>query len=297
MRQRLIIKKLRDAKQASYEEIMDDLRRESDIRGYKLTASRRTFLRDLQEIGDAYGYYTKCNRSNNRYYIDEDYESEIDERIFEAFDMYNTLKMQERQSPYLHLEKRRARGVEHIYGFLHAIRNRFHVSFTYLKYYRDHPDSRTVESLALKEFKNRWYLFAKDVADGRIKCYALDRILELKILDTEFPAGEQFDIDRQLKYCFGVSTPGDGQQPEEVILSFDPFQGKYVKSLPLHDTQEIIEDSESEIRIRLTVYLTCDFTMELLSFGDTVRVLKPRRLIDEMTGIHTRALEKLKIEN
>jgi predicted DNA-binding transcriptional regulator YafY len=290
-RQQLIIDKLKKAKQASFEEISDYLRMESEMQGDNFTVSRRTFLRDIDEIGSLHAIYIKCNRSNNTYCIEEEYEPEINERMLEAFAMYHTLKMQEHQSPYLHLEKRRSRGVEHIYGLLHAIKNRLHIAFSYRKYYRENPERRTVESLALKEFKNRWYLFAKDAGDGRIKCYALDRVMELEILNTHFNANDHFDINEQLKYCFGVSML-DNEPPEEVILSFDPFQGKYIKSLPLHETQEIIEDTENEFRIRMTIYLTYDFTMELLSYGDTVKVLKPQRLIDELKGIHTRALEK-----
>jgi predicted DNA-binding transcriptional regulator YafY len=290
-RQYLIIDKLKRVEHASFKEISDYLEQESELQGYNLTVSKRTFLRDLSEIGSLYGIYIKCNRSDNLYYIEEDFEPEINERMLEAFDMYHALKVQERQSPYLHLEKRHSRGVEHIYGLLHAIKNRLQVAFSYQKYYRGRPDRRTVESLALKEFKNRWYLFAKDVHDGRIKCYALDRLSELEILNTHFVADEHFDINELLKYCFGVSMLAD-EKPSEVILSFDAFQGKYIKSLPLHETQAIVEDSETELRIRLTVYLTYDFTMELLSYGDTVKVIAPQRLIDELKGIHTRALEK-----
>lgn len=291
-RQYLIIEKLKRAKNASFEEIADYLERESDFQGYNLTVSRRTFLRDLNDIGSLYGIYIKCNRSNNLYFIEEDFEPEINDRMLEAFNMFHTLRVQERHSPYLHLEKRHSQGVEHIYGLLHAIKNRLQITFDYRKYYRENLDSRTVEPLAMKEFKNRWYLFAKDVYDRRIKCYALDRLSRMEILNTHFPADECFDINTHLKYCFGVSMSG-GEEPCEVILSFDAFQGKYIKSLPLHETQEIIEDSENELRIRLTVYLTRDFTMELLSYGDTVRIIAPKRLIDELKSIHTKALEKL----
>jgi predicted DNA-binding transcriptional regulator YafY len=99
------------------------------------------------------------------------------------------------------------------------------------------------------------------------------------------------DWHKQYNYCFGIIAPDD-EKPSEIILSFDPFQGKYIKSLPLHATQEIILDNEDELRIRLTVYLTYDFLMELLSFGDTVKVLQPQQLIDELKEIYKRALEK-----
>ena len=54
---------------------------------------------------------------------------------------------------------------------------------------------------------------------------------------------------------------------------------KYIKSLPLHDTQEILVDDKDELRIKLKVCITYDFIMELLSFGGDVRVIRPKSLI------------------
>jgi predicted DNA-binding transcriptional regulator YafY len=84
----------------------------------------------------------------------------------------------------------------------------------------------------------------------------------------------------------------NAEKPSEVILSFDPFQGKYIKSLPLHETQDIIKDTDDELRLRLTLYLTHDFLMELLSYGDTVKVIKPKRLAMELKHIYTSALKQ-----
>jgi predicted DNA-binding transcriptional regulator YafY len=173
---------------------------------------------------------------------------------------------------------------------LHAIKNKNRIQFQYTRYHKNHPENRTVEPLAIKEFKYRWYLFAKDVCDTRIKCFALDRLAGLQILDVHFENCHA-DWHDQYKYCFGIIAP-NADKPSEVILSFDPFQGKYIKSLPLHATQEIIVDNDDELRIRLTVYLTHDFLMELLSYGDTVKVLQPTQLIDELKEIYRRALEQ-----
>jgi predicted DNA-binding transcriptional regulator YafY len=189
------------------------------------------------------------------------------------------------------LEKRHPQGTEHLYGLLHAIKNRRQVTFSYQKYYKDHPENRTVAPLALKEFENRWYIFAKDTHDEHIKCYALGRLSELEILKTRFAADEHFDINEQLKYCFGIISP-NAEKPSEVILSFNPFQGKYIKSLPLHDTQEIIKDTKDELRIRLTLYLTHDFSMKLLSYGETVKVIKPKQLAVDLKNIYTNALRQ-----
>ena len=40
-------------------------------------------------------------------------------------------------------------------------------------------------------------------------------------------------------------------------------------------SQEIIEDNEDELVFRLKIYVTFDFIMELLSYGESIEVLKP----------------------
>ena len=85
-------------------------------------------------------------------------------------------------------------------------------------------------------------------------------------------------------------SPND-EKAQEIILSFDPIQGKYAKSLPWHQTQEVIVDNEDELRVKLTLYITHDFFMELLSHGDTVRVIQPKSLIEAMKASCTSVLK------
>jgi predicted DNA-binding transcriptional regulator YafY len=60
----------------------------------------------------------------------------------------------------------------------------------------------------------------------------------------------------------------------------------------LHHSQKIIKDTDDELQISLTVYLTHDFIMELLSHGNTVKVLSPQSLIDDLVEIYTEAIEQ-----
>lgn len=105
------------------------------------------------------------------------------------------------------------------------------------------------------------------------------------------PAG--FNAKEHFRNSFGINVPYD-DEPQEIILSFDPVQGKYLKSQPLHESQEILLDTEKELRLRITVYVTHDLVMELLSFGDNVKVVKPEGLVDELTRILQRSLKNYK---
>lgn len=99
------------------------------------------------------------------------------------------------------------------------------------------------------------------------------------------------NINEYFKYCFGVIIPYD-QNPEEIILSFNPDQGKYIKTLPLHESQVILKDDKDELLIKLTLYVTHDFIMEILSYGDSVKVIQPISLIEEIKSIYENALKK-----
>ena len=291
LRHSLIINKLRRHHRATFSEICDYLERESEIRGEDLSISKRTFVRDIDDIDEIYGIYIKFDYSARNYFIAEDSTEEIDNRRLEAFDVFNALKIKERQAEHIFLDNRQSAGTEQLYSLLHAINRRLQISFDYQTFYREDAVKRTLNPMAIKEFKYRWYLFALDTYNNQIKCYGLDRMSNLQISNTTFEPPADFNLSERLQYCFGIVSP-NAEQPSEVVLSFEPLQGQYIKSLPLHHTQKILTDNAEEVRISLTVFLTYDFIMELLSYGDTVKVIQPQSIIDELKGIYERAREK-----
>lgn len=279
-RYNLIIKKLR-RQPATFVEIKDYLALESEIQAYDFNISKRTFQKDRDDIRSLYNIDILFDFSKKVYYVDFDEQTELNKRIFEAFDTFNALNLTDRLSKHIYFEKRKPQGTEHLYGVLHAIKNQIQIKFMYQKYWEDELTLRTVEPYALKEFKNRWYIFSKDLEDNEIKSFALDRLTKLEILNRKFNFPKDFDVNEHYKYCFGIISP-NGHQPEDIILSFNAFQGKYIKSLPLHDSQQILIDNEDELRIQLKLFVTHDFFMELLSFGENLKILKPKTLIDDL---------------
>jgi predicted DNA-binding transcriptional regulator YafY len=289
-RYNLIIKKLRKYP-ASFTEIADYLERESELQDDNFNVSRRTFQRDLEDIRLLYGIDIQYDFSKKVYYIDIDERSEIAVRVLEAFDIFNAMNLTDRLLDYIHFEKRKPQGTENFYELLLATKNRVQIQFSYQKFWDDEKTQRLAEPYALKEFKNRWYLLANDLKDHRVKSFALDRLSDLEITKKQFQLPADFNINEYYRNCFGIISPNQ-LQPEEVILSFDPYQGKYVKTLPLHESQQILIDNEEELRIKLSLFITYDFVMEMLSYGDNVRVIQPESLINDLKSIYQRALEQ-----
>jgi predicted DNA-binding transcriptional regulator YafY len=187
-------------------------------------------------------------------------------------------------------EKRKAHGTHHFYGLLHAIRNRVVILLVHQRFDSDEPKERQVEPYALKESKGRWYLVAKDRGDRRTKTFGLDRILDFQNTPGRFDYPAHLDVNEMFRYCFGVINPDDAQ-PEEIILSFEPEQGKYIKSYPIHDSQAILTDTDQEFRIRLTLFVTHDLVMEILSYGMAVTVIGPETLVSQVKKVYNGALK------
>ena len=261
----------------TFKEMSDELARESEFKGYRLKTGIRTFQRDLDTIRSIYSIDIQFDFKRGVYYYVPDEHSESNLRMVEALDLFNALKISENISGAIHFEKRRPQGTENMNGLLHAIRNRLQTEFTYFKYWEDQSSQRLVEPYALKEFRNRWYLLAVDHKDQRMKVFGLDRLSNLVISIRKFRYPRSFNVNDYFSDCYGIIVP-EGEMPEEVILTFEPHEGKYIKSLPLHASQEIINDTPEELRICLTLYITEDFIMEILSHGAKVRVIQPAGL-------------------
>lgn len=291
-RYNLIIKMLRKHP-ATFEEITDYLSLESELQEYNYTISKRTFQRDLEDIRSLYNIYIQYDFSRKVYYLEFDDQSDITERVLEAFDTFNALNLSDRLSNSIHFEKRRPQGTENIYGLLHAIKLQVQIKFSYKKFWEDEMTQRNVEPYALKEFKNRWYVLANDMKDKQVKSFALDRLSDLEITKRKFQMPNNFNVNEHYKYCFGIISPNDNPL-EEVILSFTEEQGKYIKTLPLHHTQEILIDTKKEFRIKLQLYITHDFKMELLSYGDQLKVIAPKSLAEDIKRVLRDAIKKYK---
>jgi predicted DNA-binding transcriptional regulator YafY len=133
-----------------------------------------------------------------------------------------------------------------------------------------------VKPIALKEARNRWYLIAQDRKDDEIKNFSLDRIGNLTITVENFKP-VTYNAHMEFNDSFGIIN-GTGEKAQKIVLSFTPEQGRYIKSLPLHHSQKLLLETEDEIQFKYFIRPTYDFTMEILSYGDRVKVMAPESL-------------------
>lgn len=290
-RHQCILRKLQRGP-ASLEEIKDYYELECETHGYAFSFSNRNFIRDKNEILSMFKKEISYNSSSRKYYLEEDeIVDDFGERIADTFNTYVALNMMEGIADFVHLEKRRPHGMEHFNELMQALKSKLLIRFEYEKFDNSDASDRKVEPLALKEFESRWYLLAKDLKDNAIKTFALDRMSRLETTKQKSKSGELFNVNQYFEHCFGITRPSDTDaKPEEIILSFKGNKGKYIKTLPLHSSQQIVKDDDEELQVKVTLFLTHDFVMEILKHGREVEVLQPMKLRKKMQETMTRTL-------
>lgn len=293
----LIIKRLKAKPYSTYEELQtyidnqfEYLQMQDDT--LQIGFSKRTLQRDIREIRVVFGIEISYSKQEQGYYIQQNEMENMNfQRILEAFDMFNSLNLAKDLSGFVNLETRKPLGTENIYGLIHSIKNNFQIKFSYLKFSQSEINLRNCDPLALKEYKNRWYLIASDHKDEIVKTFALDRLSNLEITAKKFVYPADFNVGEYFHYCFGIICPDD-DDPQDIILSFKPFQGNYIKTLPLHHTQRVVVDNDEELQVKLKLYITEDLIIELLSFGSSMKVILPLSLAATIKGIHEKAYRK-----
>ena len=237
---------------------------------------RRTFFNYREAIEELFCVEIKCDPRTYEYYIDENgpHSEDMTEWLLNAAAVNDVLSNSRELADRIFVEDVPS-ARQHLAPAIDAMRENKVISFDYLPYYRTRPGDVTLEPYFLKIFRQRWYITGRNVAENRIKTYALDRLGTLKILNDTFEIAPTFDFDEYFRYSFGiVSSKGEVRR---VAVRTDPNQAKYFRALPLHRSQdEVIHDRYSIFYYNMRI--TPDLVAELLSYGPRVEVIEPPEL-------------------
>ena len=244
---------------------------------------RRTFYNYRNAIEEIFGINIECNPVTYEYSVSEADDSRagsVTDWMLNTASMSNALADAREVADLVFLEEVPS-ARQFLSPLISALKEKATITFGYSPLSRTGaPKKVTLEPYFLKIFKLRWYVTGRNVAEGTIKTYALDRMTDLVLMDRTFTPATDFDPDEYFRYSFGiVFSQGE---PKRVVLRTDLRQAKYFRALPLHPSQsEMVSDTYSIFSF--TLRLTPDLVAELLSYGPNVTVLSPPELRAMMT--------------
>ena len=173
-------------------------------------------------------------------------------------------------------QNERLRGLEYLPTLIEAATNHQTLRLLYCSYKGIEHDI-VVFPYHLKQYNNRWFLFAleKNKKLPHVSTYALDRIVKLSNDNTKYIPNTEVDFSQCFEDIVGVTmTAKRGTQPERIVLRFSPGRFPYVVSKPLHPSQQII--SEEGCTIQLTVHPNPELRNLLFSYIPDIEILEPQ---------------------
>jgi predicted DNA-binding transcriptional regulator YafY len=174
------------------------------------------------------------------------------------------------------------KGLQHITPLYQAILHRRSLLIEYRSFKAKQAQQGIYYPYLLKEYRNRWFLIARARKHPQLVTLALDRILEFQELTHEaFVPYDGVDFDRYYSDLIGVTKTGK-DRPHKVILHINKAHAPYVLTKPLHASQQVLQEDETGIVIRIDVVLNFELERELLGFGECLKVLSPRLLSGRM---------------
>lgn len=286
--------------------------------------SRRTVQGDIQIMrSEKLGYNAPIVVYDNKFYRyeDEDYSitntplSEQDLKVmseavevlsqFKGFSYFSEMgeivnrledhvtSAKSKAIPVIDFEKNEnLQGLNYLDTIYHSIVDKQPLRMTYQSFKAHEAATFIFHPYLLKEYKNRWFVFGLQRGEQMFKNLALDRIQELEIAKDEvYRENKLFDPLTFFNDVVGV-TKNINQQAEKVTFLVTREHAPYIRTKPIHKSQQIVEAKEDgSIIFEINVIINQELQREFLGFADGIKILSPNSLIRFMKRKFKNAME------
>ena len=257
---------------------IDDKWARASVNDYKTDSIPEcTFHRWRNNVQLLFDVSIKCN-TYGEYYIEDGNNLSNDDwrnRMLNLFAVNSLLKdCKELRSQILYEPV--PSGEKFLSNVVEAMRDKVLLQMTYQSFSKTEPSTYHVAPYCLKMFKQRWYMLAYSPGKERMLIYSLDRIQALELAGEKYTLPADFDAEFFFRNTYGVS--GMEKEPETVEIKIEAYQANFLRTLPLHSSQEEIERQEQFSIFRYKVVPTFEFIQELRKHGSVLEVLQPQWL-------------------
>lgn len=256
----------------------------------------RTFHEHRKGIKEMFGVDIECDRSDGFKYFVKNPEvlnkNRLAKWLLNAYSVPEGFATYKRMQDRVLLEEMPG-GKAFVDPLLDALQRDVIISVDYQGYEGPH-EIYTVYPYALKAYNRRWYLLGYIEEKQAVRTIALDRIIDLKLSNKTFDRPKDFDARRYFANTIGIFVNED-LPVETVKIRAYGVQMEYLRSLPLHKSQEEVKTKGSEYaEFQYRLCVTPELISSLLAMGDRVEVLEPESVREEIRKKFEKSLSNYK---
>lgn len=278
---------------------INDMWEESALNETGSPMDRKTFFNWKEYISNHYGVSieTRLAGRNTTYKVSEDPgNGNVRNWLISTISVQNALISNQSIHDRILLEDIPS-GEQHLNTILDAMKSNSCIRFDYCDYWEG-PITVTIRPYFVKLFRQHWKVFGPlettteetTTMEDTTRSYALDadRMKNLEVLDIHFKMPQDYSPEAVIRDCIGTSLfPDSIVKPLRINILVWAKYNYYLKSTPLHHSQEILYDCPEDGYTIFSYFLkpTDDFYQEVSKFGNYAEVLSPKDVRDEMIKI------------
>jgi predicted DNA-binding transcriptional regulator YafY len=252
-----------------------------------LKASKRTIERDFEAIRNEFDIEIEYNQSKRGYFINKEKSLPIDsflrllELVETAHVFQESLQKSKETLRSIDFENEgNVSGIGYLQDILQAIRNHQYIRISHESYQSGKTRKYRLKPYLIKEFQGRWYVVGEVSGLNEVRTFGIDRITSFELLTKTFVPKKDLNLKEKFRDVVGLTY--SAIEIQKVILSAKPEQLPYLKSLPLHSSQRIINDKEGKTLVEYLLKPNYEFIQLIFKHIDTIRVVEPEWLVDEV---------------
>ncbi|NTU52301.1 MAG: WYL domain-containing protein [Chlorobiaceae bacterium] len=158
-----------------------------------------------------------------------------------------------------------------------ALRNKLKITLTYRASWNQEVTERTLHPYIFhySKIRDTWYLIGHCELRNDVRTFALNRIRTISITSQHFAIPESFSIENYLDKSFDQIHDN---RVYDVAIRFNPYQAQWVREHRWHPTQEIEENMDGSLTLKLKVGALEAVKRWVMRYGSEAEALEPLEL-------------------
>lgn len=182
----------------------------------------------------------------------------------------------------IEFENQSVKGIEFLTPLYKVIQEKKAIRVSYQSFKSTETHEYIVHPYYLKQYRHRWYLISYCETHKLITTYSLDRIIDINEgADVKFREVENKLVKDRFKDIIGITRIAD-HELQHIKVWISSELSPYIKTKPIHNSQEILNEDEKGMEIVLNLIPNYEFYSIILSFAESIRILSPDVVRDEL---------------
>lgn len=155
------------------------------------------------------------------------------------------------------------------------------IEIKYHSSYKKRDSKRIINPYHIRYIKSAWYVIAYCNNNKRIQTFSMSGFKSVNNIGKSFKRKKDFNINEQLDDAWGVIS----DRPEKVVVQFDKSVSSWVAEKNWHKSQKIKNLANGDIELYFNVAVNNEIIGWILGFGDKVKVIVPKKLRQQISGV------------